>query len=75
MFSIGWQELMIVAVVGFVLAKPEDLPSIMRFLGRTIARLKAFSNSIQQQINTAMYSEDGNQKSEIRSDENDRKPT
>lgn len=46
MFGFSFSEFALVAVVAFIFIKPEDLPEIMRTIGKFAGKLKAYSREI-----------------------------
>ncbi len=47
MLNIGPSELLIVAVAGLIFIGPERLPNVMRFLGRTYAKVRFASKDLR----------------------------
>lgn len=50
MFDIGWAELFLIAVVALVVLGPNELPVVMRKLGRWAGALRRHAASWQAQI-------------------------
>ena len=46
MFGFSFAEIALVALAAFIFIKPEDLPEIMRTLGKFAGKLKAYSKEI-----------------------------
>jgi sec-independent protein translocase protein TatB len=46
MFGFSFSEFALVAVVAFIFIKPEDLPEIMRTIGKFAGKLKTYSREI-----------------------------
>jgi sec-independent protein translocase protein TatB len=54
MFDIGWNELLLIAVVAIVVIGPKDLPRAMRFVGQWTGRAKRVARDFQNQFNEAI---------------------
>ena len=54
MFDIGWNELLIIAVVAIVIIGPKDLPRMMRVVGQWSGRIKRMARDFQGQFNEAI---------------------
>lgn len=50
MFDIGWSELFVVAVVAVLVIGPDELPAVMRTLGRIVRRLQYVRYAFSQQF-------------------------
>lgn len=50
MFRLGWSEILVIAVAALVFLKPEDLPKLMRKIGRLLGRIKEYTNSLSRDI-------------------------
>jgi len=50
MFDIGWQELLVVAVVALIVVGPKDLPVAIRAITRWIARARELARDFQHGI-------------------------
>ena len=50
MFDIGWSELLLVAVVAVLVIGPQELPVVMRNLGRIARRLQYVRYAFSQQF-------------------------
>jgi sec-independent protein translocase protein TatB len=53
MFEIGWTEMLVIAVVMFVVVGPKDLPKMLRTFGKTTAKLRSMAGDFQRQFNEA----------------------
>jgi len=54
MFDIGWGELLVIGIVALVVIGPKELPSVVRTLGQTVAKLRRMAADFQNQFNEAM---------------------
>lgn len=54
MFSIGWAELFVIAVIALVVVGPKDLPAMLRNLGRGIGTMRRMAADFQNQFNQAI---------------------
>ncbi len=54
MFDIGWSEILLVAVVAILVIGPDELPGIMRLLGRIVRRLHYVRYAFSQQFEDFM---------------------
>ncbi len=54
MFDIGWNELLLIAVVAIVVIGPKDLPRAMRYVGQWSGRMKRMAREFQGQFNEAL---------------------
>ena len=54
MFDIGWNELLVIAMVAIVVIGPKDLPRVMRTVGQWVRRLKRMGSEFQGQFNEAL---------------------
>jgi sec-independent protein translocase protein TatB len=50
MFDIGWQELLVIAVVALIVIGPKDLPVAIRAITRWIARARELARDFQHGI-------------------------
>jgi len=50
MFDIGFQELVLIAILALLVAGPERLPGLARNLGFWIGRLKRYINNARREI-------------------------
>lgn len=58
MFDIGWSEMLLVAVVAILVIGPDELPGIMRTLGRIARRLHYIKYAFSQQFDDFMKEND-----------------
>ncbi len=54
MFDIGWQEMLVVAIVLIVVVGPKDLPRMLRQFGRTTSKFRAMANDFRKQFDEAL---------------------
>ena len=52
MFGLGWQEIAIVAVVLIIVVGPDDLPGLLRTVGRWVGSLQGMARDFRRQIDT-----------------------
>ena len=52
MFGLGWQEIAIVAVVLIIVVGPDDLPGLLRTVGRWVGNLQGMARDFRRQIDT-----------------------
>lgn len=45
--DIGWQELLVIAVVAIIVVGPRELPQLMRTVGRWLARARRYAREFQ----------------------------
>lgn len=49
MFGLSFGEVVVIAILALVVLGPKELPSLLRTLGRSIAKLKRMSSDLRQQ--------------------------
>jgi sec-independent protein translocase protein TatB len=54
MFDIGWDELLVIAIVALVVIGPKDLPHAFRIAGRWMARARTMAREFQSHIDDLM---------------------
>ena len=54
MFDIGWDELLVIAIVALVVIGPKDLPHAFRLAGRWMARARVMAREFQGHIDELM---------------------
>ncbi|AGA65101.1 twin-arginine translocation system protein, TatB [Liberibacter crescens BT-1] len=54
MFYIGWSELLIIIVVLIIFVNPEELPALLRNLGRINAKIRRITLDIQSKFEKAL---------------------
>ena len=52
MFGLGWQEIAIVAVVLIIVVGPDDLPGLLRTIGRWMGNIQSMARDFRRQIDT-----------------------
>ncbi len=50
MFDIGWSEMMFMIVLAIIVVGPKELPTLMRTVGRWIAKSKQMSREFQHNL-------------------------
>ncbi len=50
MFNIGGQEVLVIALIALVVVGPEQLPSVLRKLGKQAAQLRSMTQSIRDEF-------------------------
>jgi sec-independent protein translocase protein TatB len=50
MFDVGWQELLVIAVVALIVIGPKDLPRALRAITRWIARARELARDFQHGV-------------------------
>jgi len=54
MFDIGWDELLLIALVALVVIGPKDLPGVLRTLGNWAARARALAGEFRSHVDDMM---------------------
>ncbi|MFO1154942.1 MAG: Sec-independent protein translocase protein TatB [Rhodospirillales bacterium] len=54
MFDIGWQELLLIAVVALIVIGPKDMPAAMRTVARVLSRARSLSRDFQHSVSEIM---------------------
>lgn len=54
MFDIGWDELLVIAIVALVVIGPKDLPHAFRLAGRWMARARTMAREFQSHVDELM---------------------
>ena len=57
MFDIAWSEYLLVAVVALVLLGPNELPLVLKTLGRWISKARAITRNLENQLYAMEYSD------------------
>lgn len=47
MLSIGWSELLVIALVALIVIKPKDLPKALHSFGKTFGKIQGFIRSMR----------------------------
>ena len=53
MFDLGWQELLIIAIVTLIVVGPKDLPMLFNKAGKLVGNIKQISREFFDKINDA----------------------
>ena len=54
MFDIGWDELLLIALVALVVIGPKDLPGVLRTLGQWAARARSLAGEFRSHVDDMM---------------------
>jgi sec-independent protein translocase protein TatB len=54
MFDIGWDELLLIALVALVVIGPKDLPAVLRTLGAWMARARNLAGEFRSHVDEMM---------------------
>ena len=49
MLDVGWQELLVIAVVAIIVVGPRELPQLMRTVGRWMGKARRMAREFQIQ--------------------------
>lgn len=58
MFDLGWAELLVIAAVAVLLFGPDEIPVIMRTLGRAVRRMQYVRFALSRQFDSFMQDHD-----------------
>ncbi|MGV8057963.1 MAG: Sec-independent protein translocase protein TatB [Smithellaceae bacterium] len=58
MFGIGWQELIIIAVIALLIVGPKKLPDLAKTLGKGFSEFRKATDGITDELKETMQSED-----------------
>jgi Tat protein translocase TatB subunit len=58
MFGIGWQELLIIAVVALLIVGPKKLPDLAKSLGKGFSEFKKATEGVTDELKDAMKEEE-----------------
>ena len=58
MLGVGWGEIILILVVAVLVVPPEDLPKLMRELGRWVARARKIVDSAKKEFEDALHVDD-----------------
>ena len=53
MFDLGWQELLIIAIVTLIVVGPKDLPMLFNKAGKLVGNIKQISREFFDKVNEA----------------------
>ncbi|HOW57577.1 MAG TPA: Sec-independent protein translocase protein TatB [Smithellaceae bacterium] len=75
MFGIGWQELIIIAIIALIVVGPKKLPDLAKSLGRGYSEFRKATDGVTEEIKESLKdgtrSNDENLENVILSDSND----
>lgn len=54
MFDIGWSEMLVIAVVAFIVIGPKELPGVLRTVAGLASKARAAGRVFQQQLDEVM---------------------
>ncbi|MGH6740832.1 MAG: Sec-independent protein translocase protein TatB [Bradyrhizobium sp.] len=54
MFNLGWGELVLIGIVALIAIGPKELPTVLRTLGQTMAKIRRMASEFQGQFNDAL---------------------
>lgn len=54
MFDIGWSEMLVIAVVAFIVIGPKELPTVLRTVAGLASKARAAGRVFQQQLDEVM---------------------
>lgn len=54
MFDVGWDEILVIAIVALVVIGPKDLPHALRIVGRWMAKARAMAREFQTHVDDFM---------------------
>jgi sec-independent protein translocase protein TatB len=54
MFDIGWSEMLVIAVVAFIVIGPKELPAVLRTVASLASKARAAGRVFQQQLDEVM---------------------
>jgi sec-independent protein translocase protein TatB len=54
MFNLGWGELLVIGIVALIAIGPKELPTVLRTLGQTMAKIRRMASEFQGQFNDAL---------------------
>ena len=58
MFGIGWQELLIIAVVALLIVGPKKLPDLAKSLGKGFREFKKATDGVSEDLKDALKEEE-----------------
>ena len=58
MLGIGFQEMLVIAVLALVLIGPKKLPEIAKAIGRTLAEFKRAVDDVKETVDEEMFKEE-----------------
>lgn len=58
MFGIGFQEMLVIAVLALVFIGPKKLPEVAKAIGKTLAEFKRAVEDVKETVNDEMFKEE-----------------
>ena len=58
MFGMGWQEILLILVIGVLVIGPDQLPQVARGLGKVIAQFRRATNDLRDHVNREFSQDD-----------------
>lgn len=53
-FGVGYTEMFLIAVVAIIVIGPKELPSVLRTLGKSLAKMRGMAREFQGHLDSAM---------------------
>ena len=50
MIDIAWTEILFIALIALIFLGPQELPPVLRWIGKRVGQLQAFSRSFYEQL-------------------------
>jgi sec-independent protein translocase protein TatB len=54
MFGLGWGEMVVIGIVALIAIGPKELPTVLRTIGQTMAKVRRMAAEFQGQFNEAL---------------------
>lgn len=51
----SWCEFLLIAIVALIVVGPKEIPTVLRFVGKWIYRLRSLSREVMSQIDELVY--------------------
>ena len=67
--TIGWFEILIVAIIAIIVLGPKDFPIMLKKVGSWIGTAKKYINNIQNEVSNIDIDENNTEKREDKKDE------
>ncbi len=58
MFGIGFQEMLVIAVLALIFIGPKKLPEVAKAIGKTLAEFKRAVEDVKETVNEEMFKEE-----------------
>ncbi len=55
MFDIGWTEVLILVVVGLFVIGPKEIPRVLGFVGKLVAKFRSITRELQESVDEAIH--------------------